>query len=80
MGLSRREGYVWGAIRVAMGSVSRLCLVPIQDFLELGEEARMNFPGTMGNNWVWRAVDGCFSPALAEKIYQMTALYGRLGK
>ena len=78
MGLSRREGYVWGAIRTAMGSVSRLCEIPMQDYLELDGQARMNFPGTMGNNWVWRAVEGSFSDPLAEKIYKMTALYGRL--
>lgn len=80
MGLSHREGYVWGVIRTAMGSISQLCVIPMQDFLELDGEARMNFPGTMGNNWVWRGVEGCFSTPLAEKIYKMTALYGRLGK
>jgi 4-alpha-glucanotransferase len=80
MGLSRREGYVWGVIRTAMGSVSDLCVIPMQDFLELGEDGRMNFPGTMGNNWCWRALECSFSDPLAEKIYQMTAMYGRLGK
>ena len=80
MGLSRREGYVWGVIRTAMSSVSQLCVIPMQDFLELGEEARMNFPGTMGNNWCWRALDGSFSDPLAEKIYEMTKMYGRLGQ
>ena len=80
MGLTRREGLGWGVIRTAMSSVSRLCVIPIQDYLELGSEARMNFPGTMGNNWVWRAVEGSFSDPLAEKIYGMTAMYGRLGK
>ncbi|MBQ8797085.1 MAG: 4-alpha-glucanotransferase [Oscillospiraceae bacterium] len=80
MGLSRREGFVWGAIRTAMSSVSRLCVIPMQDYLELGVDARMNFPGTLGNNWVWRAVEGCFSDTLAKKIYGLTELYGRLGK
>ena len=80
MGLSQREGFVWGAIRTAMSSVSQLCVIPMQDYLELGGEARMNFPGTLGNNWVWRAVEGCFSDPLAEKIYGLTELYGRLGK
>lgn len=80
MGLSRREGFVWGTIRAAMSSVSALCVTPMQDFLELDGEARMNFPGTLGNNWVWRAVEGCFSDPLAEKIYGMTELYGRLDK
>ena len=80
MGLTRRDGFVWGTIRTAMGSVSELCIIPMQDYLELGEEARMNFPGTMGNNWVWRAVEGSFSRPLAQRIYDMTVLYGRLDK
>ena len=78
MGLSRKEGLVWGAIRSAMCSVSELCLIPMQDYLELGSEGRMNFPGTMGDNWTWRAVLGSFGEPLAEKIYKMTAMYGRL--
>lgn len=80
MGLTRREGFVWGTIRTALSSVSNLCIIPMQDYLELGGEARMNLPGTLGNNWVWRAVEGSFSDPLAEKIYKMTRMYGRLGK
>ena len=79
MGLTQREGFVWGAIRTALGCVSDLCVIPMQDYLELGGEARMNFPGTLGNNWVWRAAEGSFSQSLAVKIYRLTALYGRLG-
>ena len=78
MCLNEQEGYVWGTIRTAMSSVSDLCVVQMQDYLELGGDARMNFPGTTGSNWVWRAENGCFTEALAEKIYQMTQLYGRL--
>ena len=77
MGLTRKEGYVWGTIRTAMSCVSDLCVIPMQDYLELDGEARMNFPGTMGNNWVWRAVEGSFSDALAERILALTQLYGR---
>ena len=78
MNLTEREGYVWGAIRTAMGSVSELCVVQMQDYLQLGADARMNFPGTTGSNWVWRAQSGSFTGALAKKIYRMTELYGRL--
>jgi len=77
MGLTRKEGYIWGTIRTALSCVSDLCVIPMQDYLELGGEARMNFPGTLGNNWVWRAVEGSFSDALAEKICSLTKLYGR---
>ena len=77
MRLTEQEGFVWGAIRTAMSSVSDLCVVQMQDYLELGGEARMNFPGTLGCNWTWRAAEGFCSDALAEKIYKMTKLYGR---
>ena len=77
MRLSDEEGKVWGMIRTAMSSVSDLCIVQMQDYLELGGEARMNFPGTTGENWVWRASPGSYDAALAKKIRAMTELYGR---
>ena len=53
----------------------------MQDYLELGAEGRMNFPGTCdGTNWTWRATKDYISKDLAEKIYRMTKLYGRLAK
>ena len=74
----RTEGYVWGVIRTAMASVSDLCVVPMQDFLGLGEEGRMNFPGTMSDaNWTWRAKPGYLTDALAQRIARLTKLYGR---
>jgi len=80
MCLSEKEGYTWGVIRTAMSSVSDMCIVPMQDYLDLGAEGRMNFPGTQtGDNWTWRAKEGFISPELAEKICRMTRLYGRLG-
>ena len=79
MNITPQEGDVWGSIRTAMASVSRLCVIPMQDYLELGGEARMNFPGTQsGDNWTWRATKGYLSAALAKKIYRLTELYGRL--
>jgi 4-alpha-glucanotransferase len=79
MALSEQEGLVWGVIRTAMSSVSDLCVIPMQDLLNLGAEARMNFPGTMtGANWTWRALDGFTGKCLAERICNMTRLYGRL--
>ena len=78
MNLSEKEGYVWGVIRTAFASVSDFCVVPMQDLLDLGSEARMNFPGTLSDaNWTWRAKDGVLTKALAEKILAMTKLYGR---
>jgi len=79
MNLSEQEGYVWGVIRTAMASVSDLCVVQMQDYLNLGAEARMNFPGTMtDSNWTWRATRGYINDDLARKIKTMTQLYGRM--
>jgi len=80
MGLTEAEGYVRGVIRTAMASVSDLTVIPLQDWLALGGDARMNFPGTTGNNWVWRTLPDSYTPALARDIYKLTALYGRLGE
>ena len=81
LGLNKEEGYVWGMIRGAMGSVSRICVVQMQDYLELGKPARMNFPGTLSMaNWTWRALEGFDSEALGEKILNVTKRYGRTKK
>jgi 4-alpha-glucanotransferase len=53
----------------------------MQDYLDLGGEARMNFPGTMtGANWTWRVGNGMITEELAKKIRRMTAVYGRMKK
>ena len=81
MALSEKEGLVWGTIRTAMASVSKLCIVPLQDYLDLGAHARMNFPGTQtSDNWTWRVKPGQTTDSLAKKIRNMTVLYGRTGK
>lgn len=78
MALTEEEGLVWGTIRTAMSSVSKLCVVQMQDYLDLGGEARMNFPGTMTDcNWTWRAKGGVFTADLAQRIHHLTQLYGR---
>ena len=79
LGLNEAEGYVWGMIRGAMGSVSKLCIIQMQDYLEVGREGRMNHPGTLTSaNWTWRARPGFASDALAQKIRTATELYGRM--
>jgi 4-alpha-glucanotransferase len=78
LGLNEQEGYVWGMLRGGMGSVASLFIAQIQDYLGLGEEARMNTPGTLGgNNWKWRLLPGEISDELIEKIRVMTKMYGR---
>ena len=62
-----------------MSSVSQVCITPLQDCLELGGEARMNFPGTQTSaNWTWRAKTGAITGKLATKLRKMTVLYGRM--
>lgn len=67
-------------IRSGLSSVADTCVVPMQDYLELGGEARMNFPSTMGTNWKWRMDTSMMNDELAERIYKLCKLYGRVQK
>ena len=77
LGLSEEEGPDWGLLRGGMGSVARLFIAQMQDYLQLGDEARMNRPGLPDGNWQWRMEPDAASPALAEKIKKLTVLFGR---
>ncbi len=68
----------WEFIRAAMASVSDTCIIPMQDYLGLGAEARINIPSTLGTNWKWRMLPGAFDEELALRMRKMTKLYGRL--
>jgi 4-alpha-glucanotransferase len=76
-GLSAEEGWNWGIIRGAMMSIANLCVVQMQDYLDLTGIARINKPGTLGGNWQWRLLNDQLSQELAEKIKSITKLYGR---
>ena len=65
-------------IRQALGSVADLAVIPMQDYLELGNEARINFPSTLGENWKWRMLPGQCTPGLAAHIRKLSGVYGRL--
>lgn len=77
LNLTEEEGYNWGLIRGIWSSVANVSIAQMQDFLNLGNEARTNLPSTLGQNWRWRAKKGVFTEELAEKIYKMTKRYGR---
>lgn len=65
-------------IRVAFMSVADTAIIPIQDWLNLGNEARINHPSTLGGiNWRWRLVPGQLTDELADEIADMTVTYGR---
>ncbi len=74
-----KKRLTWNLICLAMGSVSDLCVIPMQDYLCLPNTARTNTPSTLGNNWQWRMDRNAFSDSLCERIRRMTKLYGRLG-
>ncbi|MDO4491321.1 MAG: 4-alpha-glucanotransferase [Lachnospiraceae bacterium] len=67
----------WPMICTVLRSVSKLAVIPMQDYLSLGNEARMNKPSTNGNNWKWRLKEGEFSETLIQKIAKTVKLYGR---
>jgi 4-alpha-glucanotransferase len=68
---------VWGLIRVALDSRARLALIPAQDVLGLGAEARMNTPGRAEGNWGWRLRRGQLTDELAARLREETARAGR---
>ena len=79
LGLSRGEGYLKGIIRGGMSSVANLFIAQMQDYLVVGEEGRMNMPGSLnGKNWRWRAVEGQITDSLANELRTMTLRFGRL--
>jgi 4-alpha-glucanotransferase len=70
----------WSMIRVLWQSVAAWVLAPMQDFLSLGEWARMNYPGNPSGNWDWRMHPDAISEGLVKRLYDTNYLYGRLPK
>lgn len=70
----------WQFIRAALSSVSNMAIIPMQDYLGLGKEARINIPSTLGDNWKWRMKSGQASEELAKRIFEISRLYGRVQK
>ncbi len=64
-------------IRAALSSVADTAIIPMQDYLGLSNEARINTPSTLGDNWRWRMYAGEADEKLAEQIKKLTVLYGR---
>lgn len=67
-----------GFVRSALLSACDTAIIPLQDWLELGSEARMNVPSTTLGNWRWRVKKEDLSPELCQHIAQLTQMYGRL--
>ena len=64
-------------VRVALASVGVLAVIPVQDLLQLGSEARYNVPGTATNNWCWRMAEGALTAALATQYLRLNETFGR---
>ena len=67
-------------VALAMQSIARMCIIPMQDYLGLGTEARMNTPSTIGCNWRWRMTEDQFTNELCREILVQTRRYGRTEK
>ncbi len=67
----------WDFIRAVMASAADTALIPLQDVLGLGSEARMNTPATMSDNWVWRYRSGALADGYAARLRHFAELYGR---
>ena len=72
-----REEIHWDYIRAVLASVSDTAIIPLQDYLGLGSEARINIPSTLGLNWKWRMKSEDLTDELLEKIKQMIETYER---
>ncbi len=68
----------WDLIRLALMSVAKLAITPLQDLLRLDSAARMNTPGRLGGNWAWRYPADALTEELALQLRQLTRAYGRL--
>jgi 4-alpha-glucanotransferase len=67
----------WDMIRAVWASVADAAVVPLQDVLGLGSEARMNYPSRTDGNWAWRFTEGQLTQELAARLRELTFLYGR---
>lgn len=68
---------VWSMIRLAYMSVANFAIIPMQDLLVLDNHARMNFPGRTGGYWAWRYTPEALSNSVADRLSELTYIYGR---
>ncbi|MCR4989931.1 MAG: 4-alpha-glucanotransferase [Lachnospiraceae bacterium] len=78
MNFKGNKDIAWNYIRTGMSTVSDTAIFPIQDYLGLGNEAKINSPSTLGNNWKWRLTEGMLSKELAEKMFDMAYTFHRI--
>jgi len=74
---TKGEEIHWDFIRTVLASVANTAIIPLQDLLGLGTEARMNLPNSTEGNWAWRYESGVLSDEIAERLKSLSELYGR---
>jgi 4-alpha-glucanotransferase len=67
----------WDFVRLALGSVASLALIPMQDILGFGTDCRMNLPSTSSGNWRWRCGSRHFTEGICQRLKDETLFYGR---
>ena len=71
------QDIAWDLIRAAAASTAELAIVPLQDILDLGSEARLNVPGKKDGNWAWRLLPGQLELRHADRLAEVVTVYGR---
>jgi 4-alpha-glucanotransferase len=78
--LNQSQGPVhWEMVRLAYASVANTAMIPLQDLLGLGSEARMNYPGKTEGNWQWRLDPSISMNQMAVDLQKLAEIYGRTG-
>ena len=77
LGCISPEGINWDLIRLALSSIANQAIIPLQDVLGLGNEARMNFPSIAEGNWEWRYQAAALTEELGDRLKVLTRLNGR---
>ncbi len=77
LGVNGQGPIEWALIRAAYTSVAQTAIVPVQDILGLGSEARMNRPGDGDANWSWRCLPGALTAERAERVRRLAEITGR---
>lgn len=72
------ENISWNMASLAMSSVANLCIIPMQDYLNLGSSARINTPSVLGNNWEWRLTKNSIGDRILGRIRNLAVTYGRV--
>ncbi len=77
LGITSAEQASKALVRAAMASVGETAILPVQDILDLGGEARMNRPGDSEENWSWRLLPGALTAHHAERMRRLAEVTGR---